>query len=124
MRETQERRPTAGAEPPQVMSIGTHELGDAILAGEAVQQKLRDAVLRNEKFRAVLEYDPEGRSYFFIQFAGQGTPSEGKGIEAERQFKDFLAGRLNMLDLVIADMRQSLLEKGGHERLENQGDKT
>lgn len=50
--------------------------------------------------------------------------TEGKDADAERQFKDFLAGRLNMLDLVIADMRQSLLEKGGHERLENQGDKT
>lgn len=85
MRETQERRPTAGAEPPQVISIGTHELGDAILAGAAVQQKLRDAVLRNEKFRAVLEYDPEGRSYFFIQFVEQCTQSEGKDILEKAQ---------------------------------------
>ena len=63
-----------------VMTIHTRELADAILAGAAVQEKLRAAVLKNKKFRAVLEYDPEGRSYFFIRFDEPCRPSEGKDI--------------------------------------------
>lgn len=59
-----------------------------------------------------------------INYLIEELQTEGTDVDAGRQFKDFLAGRLNMLDLVISDMRQSLLEKGGHERLENQGDKT
>lgn len=37
----------------------------------------------NKKFRAVLEYDPEGKTYFFIKFPEPNTSPEGEHILLE-----------------------------------------
>lgn len=37
----------------------------------------------NKKFRAVLEYDPEGKTYFFIKFPEPNTSPEGERILSE-----------------------------------------
>lgn len=37
----------------------------------------------NKKFRAVLEYDPEGKTYFFIKFPEPNTSPEGERILLE-----------------------------------------
>lgn len=123
-------------EVPTIVSIQSKAYGHAILADAQIKQMLRKAVLANKKFRAVLEYDPEGKTYFFIKFPEPNTSPEGRDIlqkalqgqgkydgkpRAGDSCKNFLSGRLNLLDLVISDMRRSLLEEGSQERLENQG---
>lgn len=66
-----------------VVTIQSKRYGEAILADARIKQILRKAVLTNKKFRAVLEYDPEGKTYFFIKFPEQNTSPEGERILSE-----------------------------------------
>lgn len=55
------------------VSIRTDGLQHAILANSVIFERLANAVLKNKKFRAVLEYDPEGRSGLNIIFLQSDT---------------------------------------------------
>ncbi len=67
-------------ETPYVMTVNSQKYGNAVMADAQIKKMLRAAVLKNRKFRAVLEYDPEGKTYFFIEFPESRSPSEGEAV--------------------------------------------
>ena len=56
-----------------IVSIKTHGVNNAALTNMIICEKIGQAVMKNKKFRAVLEYDPEAlNSTFFIEFDEPG----------------------------------------------------
>ena len=67
--EIRKEHPNIGA----VVSIKSDGICKASLANMIIFEKIGEAVLKNKKFRAVLEYDPEElNSTFYIEFDEPG----------------------------------------------------